>query len=144
MLPSLNAALRQAVQRPAWQQNLFIPVLALLTALWIWLEGGRVLDVESLQTLWRSVHEPQNLFECLLAPLQASSDVIAALMALISTLSLCLFCRISCLVGIGPQTTFLLFLLLNFNPEYNDVRLQVSEFQPAMLLWLTGLYLFLA
>lgn len=144
MSSSFKAALRQAVQCPAWQQNLFIPVLALLTALWIWLEGGRVLDVESLQTLWRSVHEPQNLFECLLVPLQAASDAAAALMALISTLSLCLFCRISRLVGIGPQTTFLLFLLLNFNPEYNDVRLQVSAFQPAMLLWLTGLYLFLA
>ena len=144
MLSSFKAALRQAVQRPAWQQNLFIPALALLTALWIWLEGGRVLDVESLQTLWRSVHKPQNLFESLLVPLQAASDAVAALMALISTLSLCLFCRISRLVGIGPQTTFLLFLLLNFNPEYNDVRLQVSAFQPAMLLWLTGLYLFLA
>ena len=69
MSSSFKAALRQAVQCPAWQQNLFIPALALLTALWIWLEGGRVLDVESLQTLWRSVHEPQNLFECLLVPL---------------------------------------------------------------------------
>ena len=143
MSPSFNTALRQAVQHPTWQQNLLIPALALLTALWIWLEGGRVLDVESLQTLWRSVHEPQDLFECLLAPLQAASDAVVALMALFSTLSLWLFCRISRLIGIGPQTTMLLFLLLNFNPEYNDVRLQVSAFQPAMLLWLAGLYGFL-
>lgn len=144
MLSSFNTALRQAVQRPAWQQNLFIPALALLTAVWIWLEGGRVLDVESLQILWRSVHGPQTLFECLLAPFKASSDAVVALMALFSTLSLWLFCRITRLIGIGPQTTFLLFLLLNFNPEYNDVRLQVSAFQPVMLLWIAGLHFFLA
>ena len=65
-------------------------------------------------------------------------------MAVLSTLSLWLHCRLSRLIGIGPQTTFILFLLLNFNPEYNDVRLQISRFQPVLLLWLAGLYLFLA
>ena len=162
------------------QQSLLIITLSLITCLWIWLEGGRVLDVESLQTLWRGGHPPQalidrishilvpltqtpelarlatgihhgittalapTLFVRLLAPLADSPDLAVAIMAILSTLSLWLYCRLSRLIGIGPQTTFLLFLLLNFNPEYNDVRLQISRFQPVLILWLAGLYLFLA
>ena len=162
------------------QQSLLIITLSLITCLWIWLEGGRVLDVESLQTLWRSGHPPQaliaritrilvplsevpelarlattihheittalapTLFARLLAPFADSPNLAVAIMAILSTLSLWLYCRLSRLIGIGPQTTFLLFLLLNFNPEYNDVRLQISRFQPVLLLWLAGLYLFLA
>ena len=80
----------------------------------------------------------------LLAPLAGNPDLAVAIMAVLSTLSLWLYCRLSRLIGIGPQTTFILFLLLNFNPEYNDVRLQISRFQPVLLLWLAGLYLFLA
>jgi len=126
------------------QQSLLTIILSLATSLWLWLEGGRVLDVESLQNLWRSTHHPQTLFEHLLAPLAGNPDLAVAIMALLSTLSLWLYCRLSRLIGIGPQTTFILFLLLNFNPEYNDVRLQISRFQPVLLLWLAGLYLFLA
>ena len=162
------------------QQSLLIITLSLITCLWLWLEGGRVLDVESLQTLWRSGHPPQaliaritqilvplteapelarlattihheittalapTLFARLLAPFADSPNLAVAIMAILSTLSLWLYCRLSRLIGIGPQTTFLLFLLLNFNPEYNDVRLQISRFQPVLLLWLAGLYLFLA
>ena len=126
------------------QQSLLTVTLSLATSLWLWLEGGRVLDVESLQNLWRSTHHPQPLFEHLLAPLAGNPDLAVAIMALLSTLSLWLYCRLSRLIGIGPQTTFILFLLLNFNPEYNDVRLQISRFQPVLLLWLAGLYLFLA
>ena len=162
------------------QQSLLIITLSLITCLWIWLEGGRVLDVESLQTLWRSGHPPQaliaritrilvplsevpelahlaatihheittalapTLFARLLAPFADSPNLAVAIMAILSTLSLWLYCRLSRLIGIGPQTTFLLFLLLNFNPEYNDVRLQISRFQPVLILWLAGLYLFLA
>ena len=126
------------------QQSLLTVTLSLATSLWLWLEGGRVLDVESLQNLWRSTHHPQTLFEHLLAPLAGNPDLAVAIMAVLSTLSLWLHCRLSRLIGIGPQTTFILFLLLNFNPEYNDVRLQISRFQPVLLLWLAGLYLFLA
>lgn len=126
------------------QQSLLTVTLSLATSLWLWLEGGRVLDVESLQNLWRSTHHPQILFEHLLAPLAGNPDLAVAIMAVLSTLSLWLYCRLSRLIGIGPQTTFILFLLLNFNPEYNDVRLQISRFQPVLLLWLAGLYLFLA
>ena len=162
------------------QQSLLTVTLSLATSLWLWLEGGRVLDVESLQTLWRGGHPPQalidrishilvpltqtpelarlatgihhgittalapTLFVRLLAPLADSPDLAVAIMATLSTLSLWLYCRLSRLIGIGPQTTFLLFLLLNFNPEYNDVRLQISRFQPVLILWLAGLYLFLA
>ena len=126
------------------QQSLLTVTLSLATSLWLWLEGGRVLDVESLQNLWRSTHHPQTLFEHLLAPLAGNPDLAVAIMAVLSTLSLWLYCRLSRLIGIGPQTTFILFLLLNFNPEYNDVRLQISRFQPVLLLWLAGLYLFLA
>ena len=126
------------------QQSLLTITLSLATSLWLWLEGGRVLDVESLQHLWRSTHHPQTLFEHLLAPLAGNPDLAVAIMAVLSTLSLWLYCRLSRLIGIGPQTTFILFLLLNFNPEYNDVRLQISRFQPVLLLWLAGLYLFLA
>lgn len=126
------------------QQSLLTVTLSLATSLWLWLEGGRVLDVESLQNLWRSTHYPQTLFEHLLAPLAGNPDLAVAIMAVLSTLSLWLYCRLSRLIGIGPQTTFILFLLLNFNPEYNDVRLQISRFQPVLLLWLAGLYLFLA
>lgn len=144
MLSRLSVFLRDVAQRPALLLNGCIPAFALLTSVWIWLEGGCVLDVESLQTLWRSTHGAQSFFEYLLAPLQANDNAVVALMALFSTLSLWLFCRIARLTGIGPQTTLLLFLLLNFNPEYNDVRLQVSAFQPVMVLWLAGLCLFLA
>ena len=126
------------------QQSLLTVTLSLATSLWLWLEGGRVLDVESLQNLWRRTHHPQTLFEHLLAPLAGNPDLAVAIMAVLSTLSLWLYCRLSRLIGIGPQTTFILFLLLNFNPEYNDVRLQISRFQPVLLLWLAGLYLFLA
>ena len=48
------------------QQSLLTVTLSLATSLWLWLEGGRVLDVESLQNLWRSTHHPQTLFEHLL------------------------------------------------------------------------------
>ena len=126
------------------QQSLLTITLSLATSLWLWLEGGRVLDVESLQNLWRSTHHPQTLFEHLLAPLAGNPDLAVAIMAVLSTLSLWLYCRLSRLIGIGPQTTFILFLLLNFNPEYNDVRLQISRFQPVLLLWLAGLHIFLA
>ena len=44
------------------QQSLLTVTLSLATSLWLWLEGGRVLDVESLQNLWRSTHHPQTLF----------------------------------------------------------------------------------
>ena len=126
------------------QQSLLIVALSLITSLWLWLEGGRVLDVESLQALWYANHTPHNLFEQLLVPLARNPDLAVAVMAALSTFSLWLFCRLARLTGIGAQTTFILFLLLNFNPEYNDVRLQISRFQPVLLLWLAGLYLFLA
>ena len=98
------------------QQSLLTITLSLATSLWLWLEGGRVLDVESLQNLWRSTHHPQTLFEHLLAPLAGNPDLAVAIMAVLSTLSLWLYCRLSRLIGIGPQTIFILFLLLNFNP----------------------------
>jgi len=126
------------------QQSLLIVALSLITSLWLWLEGGRVLDVESLQALWYANHTPHNLFEQLLVPLARNPDLAVAVMAALSTFSLWLFCRLARLTGIGAQTTFILFLLLNFNPEYNDVRLQISRFQPVLILWLCGLYLFLA
>ncbi|MDO4642936.1 MAG: hypothetical protein Q4A74_03770 [Cardiobacteriaceae bacterium] len=143
-MPKLFSYWHQLQHQPL-KRDVLILGLSLLTSLWLWLEGGQVLDVESLQALWRSsTHVPRNMFEQLLTPIASDIPLSVSLMALFTTLSLWLFCRISLLVGIGPQTTLLLFLLLNFNPEFNDVRLQVSAFQPVLLLWLVGLYLFLA
>lgn len=119
-------------------------LVALLTNLLLWFNYEQTLRVASLRRLWLSEHHPAGGFDALLSLWGAAMQPSVALMMILNSLSLWLFVRIALSVGIGRITAFLLFLLVNFNPELNEMRFSIRAEQVAMFLWLLGMWGFLA
>ncbi len=142
MVRSAQESLVRLVNKP-YALDIMVVGLAWATQIIIWLNMAQTLPLSSLQMLWQSAHQPQTVFQWLIHPV-AHSDMLAVIvMGLLSSLSLWLFCRIARLIGLSNIVTFALFLLINFNPEYNDVRLTVEPFQLVMVLWLLSVGLFI-
>lgn len=118
--------------------------LALLTNLVLWFNHEQTLRVSSLRQLWVSEHYPSTWFDMLLLQWDAAMLPSVALMMLLNAVSMWLFVRIALATGIGRTTAFLLFLLVNFNPELNAMRFSVRPAQVAMVLWLLSMWGFLA
>lgn len=126
-----------------WLEKYFNSIIigsALFTGLLLWLAENQVLAGASGQVLYRAIHYPNELWLFLIPH---SVEYAILLMNGLSAFSLWLFSRISLLLGLGKGTTFALFLLLNFNPEYNDTRLNIEVFQFCLPLYLSSIYLFL-
>lgn len=118
--------------------------LAALTNLLLWFNHEHILRADSLRRLWLAEHYPGGWFAGLLSWWDAAMLPSVIAMMAINVLSLWIFVRIALTIGIGRITAFLLFLLINFNPELNVMRFAVHPAQVAMLLWLLGIWGFLA
>lgn len=134
-------ARRRWVWEKAWAFDALLLVVAGLTQWVLWLNDEQTLPADSLRLLWRSAHAPQSVFEGLIAPVASCEGCVVALMGAMSMGTLWGFYRVSRALGWSSGVSFVLFLLLNFNPEYNDVRLNVDGFQGVMLLWVWALWL---
>lgn len=143
MSPSTKLFILRLLSKP-YLFDLTVIVVGWLTGTLLWFSVAQALPLSSLQNLWQSAHEPQTLFQWLIHPIAPWDWLSIGFINGVATLSLWLFCRIALLIGISPSTTFVLFLLLNFNPEYNDARLSVNAFQPVLVLWLLSVWLFLS
>lgn len=121
-----------------WRFDGLLLLLALATGSLLWLANGRVLGGGTVVELYQSAIEPQSAWQWLLHGLSPGAAV--ALMIGLSSLALWLFGRICLALGLGEKTTLALFLLLNFNPEYNDARLNVEGFQLVLPCFLLGLW----
>lgn len=129
--------------RPAiWYSGL--TAISFGTALLIWYGYDRTLDASSVQTLYQAAHAPADAFEWLLHPIAPGPDWLAAgFLAALHAAIILFFIRISENIGISRQTVFLLFILLNFSPEYNSTRLSFDSYAMFVLLWLIGVWWFL-
>ncbi len=134
-------ARRRWVWEKAWAFDALLLVVAGLTQWVLWLNDEQTLPADSVRLLWRSAHAPRSVFEGLIAPVASCEGCVVALMGAMSMGALWGFYRVSRALGWSSGVSFVLFLLLNFNPEYNDVRLNVDGFQGVMLLWVWALWL---
>lgn len=128
-----------------WRSPYFDAVLfltALLTGLFLWWAQA-VLPAASAQMLYRVNHEHWQNLPLWLSLLPKQEAAAVALMNLLGALSLWLFARISLFIGLGYRSAFALFLLLNFNPEYNDARLNIELAQYLLPCVLLSIYFFL-
>lgn len=141
-MSAIQVSLLRLLNKP-YTFDVAVVLIAWSTGTLLWFSVAQALPLNSLQTLWQSAHAPQTFFQWLLHPIAQWDWVSVGVINVLATLSLWLFCRIALLIGISATTTFILFLLLNFNPEYNDVRLSINAFQPVLLLWLVSVWLFL-
>ncbi|UJF24392.1 hypothetical protein L0B52_08665 [Suttonella sp. R2A3] len=115
--------------------QIIVASLAFITGLLVWFSHGQTFELPALQQLYRAL--PQSWspnVKTWLGFLFANS---------LSTLSLWLFTRVALQIGLGITTTFFLFLLLNFNPEFKSVRLDISMMQIVIVLWTLSIYWFL-
>lgn len=121
------------LQKSVW--HLSIIAISLLTGCFVWYSHGMTFSLEDLRRLWLFSEGKQ-------AP---TTTVALAMLAInvLTTVYIWLFCQIGLLVGLGRTTVFLLFLLFNFNPEYNSVRLSLDPLQGVILLWLVSMWCFL-
>lgn len=122
----------------AWCFQALLLILGAGSAALLWYFDEQTLGLSSLQTLWQSAFAPRHAWENFLWFLDLNITGAVWLMGFLSCVSLCLFAAIALHLGLSQKTTFTLFLLINFNPEYNDVRLSVDVFQLVIPLWLAG------
>lgn len=126
----------------AW--HLLIIGGSFLSGLLIWVNYGRIFDASSVVELWQARYHPATLYQWLLRPFALHSDFAAVVfISAIGALSFWLFDRISHSIGIGKKTFFTLFLLLNFSPEINQVRISADPYLIAILLWLGASWWFI-
>lgn len=118
------------------RSDMAVIVLSLLTGIIVWYSHGQTFSSSDLRKIWLV---NQGHF----APATAAW-LTMLFFNLISTLYLWLFCRIAAVVGLGKVTIFLLFMLINFNPEYNSVRFDLSWAHGVILLWVASMWLFLS
>lgn len=116
-----------------WNAGIFL--ISFLTGYFVWYNHGLTFSIEGLRAIWKVFNQHYS---------PATSAAIAMLVVnFVSTLYIWLFCQIGLLIGLGRTTVFLLFLLFNFNPEYNSVRLSLDPLQGVILLWITSMWFFL-
>ncbi|MDO4435253.1 MAG: hypothetical protein Q4B71_02405 [Cardiobacteriaceae bacterium] len=133
-------AILQNIWQSAWGYQALLLILSAITSFMLWHFDHQTLSVYSVQQLWQSALMPETLWQQVLHPFSGEEHRVILLMGLLSSVSLGLFAAVSLLLGLSRQTTLVLVLLMNFNPEYNDVRLSLDVFQLIIPLWLLGLW----
>ena len=141
---SLPARLARIFNTGTCGWTLLIVFLSSATTLVVWFNYGEFFDEASIREIWRARHAPQTLYQYLLRPAALSGDFAVVLfITVVTTLILWMFARISTLIGIGRRTFFVLFVLLNFSPEFNKERLAADPYMIGVLLWLAAVWWFL-
>lgn len=135
MKRSFSVRFSKKTQSAWWFQALLL-ILGMSSAGLLWYFDGQTLGLSSLQTLWQSALVPQNAWQWLLSWVADDVGLAVFWMAVQSSLTLCAFAALALHLGLSYKTTFALFLLMNFNPEFNDVRLSMDSFQLVLFLWL--------
>lgn len=129
---------------PAYVWYATLTLISGITTLCIWYNYDRTFDRSSLQIIYQAATAPQDISQWLLQPFARHGDsaVVIFLTSIHAAIAL-LFMRIGENIGIGRRTLLLLFILFNFSPEYNDVRLQPEPYLGFILLWLIAVWWFL-
>lgn len=118
--------------------------VSILTAWISWYFGDHlVIEQEAIFYLWDARHQPHDLMSHLLSYWQGDIGISLWFMLLLSTASLLLICWLALKVGLSYQNCLILFLLLNFNPDFNDSRMIISALQVYIFFWTLGTVLFL-
>lgn len=121
-----------------------IALLSLLTTVAVWHSYDKTFSGNTLRILWLAEKQPDEIFLWLVHPfVRLGTESIVFLLAIIHAAIAVLFVRIGERINIGRKTLFLLFILLNFSPEYNDSRLELNVFLFQSLWWLIAVWWFL-
>lgn len=138
------ANLARVFDAGAYTWNILIVFLSSATTLIIWFNYGEFFDEASIRQIWQARHAPQTLYQHLLSPVALYGDFpVVIFITVVTTLILWLFASISALIGIGRKTFFVLFVLLNFSPEFNKERLVADPYMISVLLWLAAVWWFI-
>lgn len=118
---------------------------SLLSTLMIWQNAAYTFSDTSLQQVWQAQQQTFSVFHYVLKPFAWFGEWGLWLwLAIVHAYIALAFAWIGERIGIGRQSLFVLLLLLNFNLEYNDARLEISAQWLYVCCWLTAVVLFLA
>ncbi|SUO97407.1 hypothetical protein [Suttonella ornithocola] len=123
----------------------YLGIISILTTLLIWLSYEQTFSRQSVQLLWLAKYSPDTVFLKLLAiPASMGETTVVLTLAFIHMMLALIFVRVGEQIGIGRRTLFVLFLCLNFSPEYNHSRFLIDSTLIWSLLWLVAVWWFLS
>lgn len=124
---------------------LCLGLITVSTILSVWYNYDYTFDRVSLQIIYQAKNAPDTAFLWLLHFFAYDSDNgVLIFLSMTHTLIVLFFIRIGEKIGIGRHTLLLLFILFNFSPEYNGVRLEVTPYLIFIIFWLMAVWWFLS